>query len=289
MIPRSVGTHDGTFHADEVTACALLLLFDQIDRSNIYRTRDPSILTRCEYVCDVGGMYNPSQKRFDHHQSDYQGTLSSAGMIWKYFCDVKIISKALYDYVNRSLIIGIDAHDNGKVCQEMGTCNFSHVISNYVPLQYDVEPEEQKKSFFEAVDFVIGHLNRLVQRYHYILECRTLVEQAMKSKTKWILFEKAIPWMDSFFDMGGKDHPALFVIMPSGGNWKLRGIPPSNDLKMQVRIPLPAEWAGLQDEELKKISGIPGAIFCHKGRFISVWETKEDALKALKNIIERNL
>ncbi len=25
--PRSFGTHDGSFHADEVTACALLLLF----------------------------------------------------------------------------------------------------------------------------------------------------------------------------------------------------------------------------------------------------------------------
>ena len=30
--PRSFGTHDGSFHADEVTACALLLLFDLIDR-----------------------------------------------------------------------------------------------------------------------------------------------------------------------------------------------------------------------------------------------------------------
>ena len=35
------------------------------------------------------------------------------------------------------------------------------------------------------------------------------------------------------------------------------------------------------EEELKKVSGIKGAIFCHKGRFISIWETKEDALKAL--------
>jgi uncharacterized UPF0160 family protein len=38
-IPRSVGTHDGTFHADEVTACALLLLFDLVDGNKIVRTR----------------------------------------------------------------------------------------------------------------------------------------------------------------------------------------------------------------------------------------------------------
>jgi uncharacterized UPF0160 family protein len=54
---------------------------------------------------------------------------------------------------------------------------------------------------------------------------------------------------------------------------------------MKVRIPLPLEWAGLLEEDLKKITGIPGAVFCHKGRFISVWETREDALKALKYVL----
>jgi uncharacterized UPF0160 family protein len=52
-------------------------------------------------------------------------------------------------------------------------------------------------------------------------------------------------------------------------------------------MPLPESWAGLMDEELKKASGISGAIFCHKGRFISVWETKDDALKALNLILRK--
>jgi len=55
-----------------------------------------------------------------------------------------------------------------------------------------------------------------------------------------------------------------------------------------VRLPLPEEWAGLLEDDLKKASEIPGAIFCHKGRFISVWETKEDAFKALKYILRRS-
>jgi uncharacterized UPF0160 family protein len=50
---------------------------------------------------------------------------------------------------------------------------------------------------------------------------------------------------------------------------------------MKVRKPLPESWAGLRDEELRRASGIAGAIFCHKGRFISIWETKEAAIKAL--------
>ena len=56
---------------------------------------------------------------------------------------------------------------------------------------------------------------------------------------------------------------------------------------MKVRLPQPLQWAGLLDEDLKRVSGIPGAVFCHKGRFISVWETREDALKALEYTLQQ--
>jgi uncharacterized UPF0160 family protein len=54
---------------------------------------------------------------------------------------------------------------------------------------------------------------------------------------------------------------------------------------MNVRRPLPEHWAGKLGEDLKKETGIEGAIFCHKGRFTSVWETKQDALRALKHVL----
>lgn len=91
-ILRSVGVHDGSFHADEVTACALLLVFDLVDRDKIFRTRDYRALDTCEYVCDVGGIYDPQMKRFDHHQSSYHGVLSSAGMVLLYLRDQGILS-----------------------------------------------------------------------------------------------------------------------------------------------------------------------------------------------------
>ncbi|MDN3508230.1 MAG: MYG1 family protein, partial [Simkaniaceae bacterium] len=67
--------------------------------------------------------------------------------------------------------------------------------------------------------------------------------------------------------------------------WKLRGIPPTERMKMQVRHPLPEKWAGLLEEELREVTGIPGAVFCHKGQFISIWETKEDAQKAYEKVM----
>ena len=100
-----------------------------------------------------------------------------------------------------------------------------------------------------------------------------------------LLFDHSIPWMENFFELGGEVHPAQFVIMPAGPHWKLRGIPPSMNERMKVRRPLPESWAGLHDLDLQKASGISGAVFCHKGRFISIWKTKEDAIRAFHLVI----
>lgn len=278
---RSLGTHDGSFHADEVTACSLLLLFDRIDRDKVYRTRDPKVHERCDYVCDVGGSYDPGKRRFDHHQAGYQGSMSSAGMVLLYLKDQGLMEPHLYDYFNKSLILGVDAHDNGVAKIEPGITSFSQVISNFMPIEYDTSDEEMNRAFFAAVDFCLGHLDRMKRRHHYTIECRAAVKKAMIQGNQALIFEESLPWLENFFDLGGDVHPAQFVIMPSSGNWKLRAIPPSLADRMKVRKALPEEWAGLHEQDLKKVCGIKGAIFCHKGRFISIWETKEDALKAL--------
>lgn len=284
-VPRSVGTHDGTFHADEVTACALLEFFNLIDHDKIKRTRSMDDLKLCEYVCDVGGIYDSSQKRFDHHQAEYKGPLSSAGMILEYLRSTGVIKQKEFDFINNSLVRGVDAHDNGKDPQIPGFCTFSQVVSNFTPIQYDAPPEMQDAAFLDAESFAVGHIRRLWQRYQYNHSCREIVASAMAEYRDCLIFEKAIPWMDAFFELDGDRHPARFVIMPSGKCWKLRGIPPTSDDKMKVRQPLPEDWAGHLDEDLQKITGIQGALFCHKGRFISVWKTKEDAMLALDKVL----
>lgn len=279
--PRSFGTHDGTFHADEVTACALLILFGQIDKDKVVRTRDPQLLGTCEYVCDVGGVYDPSKKLFDHHQLDYKGPMSSAGMVLLYLKDRGILSNHEYDFFNRTLIIGVDDHDNGRDPQINGVSTYSNIIASFTPFVHDPESEILNAAFFDALHFAVGYLTRIHQRHIYILSCQQTVVDVMKRDRDCLMFDHNIPWFEAFFEMGGEKHPAKFLIMPAGNHWKLRGIPPNYIEKMKVRLPLPQEWAGLLEEDLKKVSGIPGAVFCHKGRFISVWETRDDALRAL--------
>lgn len=285
-ISRSFGTHDGTFHADEVTACALLLLFNLIDFDKIKRTRNADVLETCEFVCDVGGMYDPQRKFFDHHQAEYQGMLSSAGMVLLYLKQTGILKDKEYTFFNEVLIEGVDAHDNGKDLQVKGVCTYSNIIASFTPIEYDADTAAHEKSFYLALDFARKLLERLWKKYQYSQSCRQIVEDAMAQSRDCLIFDKNIPWQDSFFELNGENHPALFVIMPSENHWKLRGIPPNSNQRMQVRMPLPKEWAGHLGEDLKTVTGIPGAVFCHKGRFISVWETKEDALKALEKVLD---
>lgn len=286
IIPRSFGTHSGSFHADEVTACALLLYFGYIDREKIVRTRELDALQTCDFVCDVGGTYDPEIRRFDHHQVEYSGSLSSAGMILQYLKEQKTLTEEFYQYLYRFVVKGIDDVDNGLWEPILGLCTFSAVISTYVPASYEASDSELEEGFYEALDFVLGFLDRLEKKFSYLQQCKTYVSEVMEKMHECLIFEKAIPWLEPFFELGGEDHPAEFIIMPTGKHWKLRGIPPNYEKRMQVRRPLPLEWAGLLGKELQKASGIAGAVFCHKGRFISVWETKEDALRALKHILQ---
>ena len=70
-IPSSnklIGTHNGTFHCDEALACYILKLLPEYHRADIVRSRDVEVLGRCNTVVDVGGVYDPSLNRYDHHQ-----------------------------------------------------------------------------------------------------------------------------------------------------------------------------------------------------------------------------
>lgn len=93
-----IGTHNGTFHCDEVLACSMLKLLPEFQNAEIVRSRDPKILAECDIVVDVGGEFNAETKRFDHHQKSFNESvaslmegkkwvtkLSSAGLIYVHY------------------------------------------------------------------------------------------------------------------------------------------------------------------------------------------------------------
>ena len=89
---KIIGTHDGTFHLDETTSCALLSLTKEYMNYEIKRTRIDSELQACDIVVDVGKKFDHSLKLYDHHQYDFNEKwpnspiiFSSAGLIFKYY------------------------------------------------------------------------------------------------------------------------------------------------------------------------------------------------------------
>lgn len=88
-----IGTHDGTFHCDEVLAISMLRLLPTYHNAVVVRTRDKAKLAQCTIVLDVGGEYDAVRLRFDHHQRGFDKTLgegyktklSSAGLVYKHF------------------------------------------------------------------------------------------------------------------------------------------------------------------------------------------------------------
>ena len=62
-MPKHIGTHSGTFHADEALACFLISQLPEYRDAIITRTREPAIISTMDIVVDVGGVYDPSTHR----------------------------------------------------------------------------------------------------------------------------------------------------------------------------------------------------------------------------------
>ena len=75
--PNTIGTHSGTFHCDEVLAVYLLSQHPDFSNHKVLRTRDQTLLDQCDIVVDVGSVFDPTTKRFDHHQATFKETFSS--------------------------------------------------------------------------------------------------------------------------------------------------------------------------------------------------------------------
>ncbi|CAG0897003.1 unnamed protein product [Darwinula stevensoni] len=102
-----IGTHDGIVHCDDALACFMLKLLPEYQDATIIRSRDEDVLSECNVVVDVGGVYDPAKLRFDHHQNDFEESmstvrpgkkwrtkLSSAGLVFNHFGH-RIISRIL--------------------------------------------------------------------------------------------------------------------------------------------------------------------------------------------------
>lgn len=69
---KLIGTHSGTFQADEALGVWLLRQTKTYFHAPVLRSRDMEELNKADIVIDVGGVYDHSILRYDHHQRGFE-------------------------------------------------------------------------------------------------------------------------------------------------------------------------------------------------------------------------
>ncbi|XP_030511460.1 MYG1 protein-like [Rhodamnia argentea] len=315
--PKRVGTHNGSFHCDEALGCFMIRLTSKFSDAEIVRTRDPQVLEGLDAVLDVGGVYDPSRDRYDHHQKGFEEVfghgfstkLSSAGLVYKHF-GKEIIAKELqvdenhpdvqrlFLAVYKSFMEAIDAIDNGINRYDTDLppryVNNTHLSSRVGRLNLDwIDPDQSSKKENEAfqqamslagsefLDSVRFHTRSWLPARSIVMECLA-ARYGIDSSGEIMVLNRFCPWKLHLFELEEemKIEPSIKYVLyqdDRSKNWRVQAVAMAPD-RFESRKALPAQWRGLRDDELSKESGIPGCVFVHMSGFIGGNHTYEGAL-----------
>lgn len=280
-------THSGSFHADDVLAAAALRLVNPA--LPILRTREREQLDAADIVFDVGRSYDPASCRFDHHQPEYREArdngipYSSFGLVWRELGEVLCGSAAAASRVDRWLVQGVDAVDCGITLNREAALatvmNISSALGGFNPgWQDDSSPRARLEAFERAVGFARAVLENTIREANSQESARALVAAGVPLEAGQILLlDRDVPWKEVI--LGSPEHErVLYVIAPdSQTKWHVSCVPDKPG-SFNNRKSLPAAWAGLDGEELDQVVGLPGCVFCHRGRFVAGHGTKDGAI-----------
>jgi uncharacterized UPF0160 family protein len=281
MNDKTIVTHNGNFHADDVFSVAALKQI--LPSFNLIRTRDLAIMAKADIVIDVGGEYDAEAGRFDHHQRGGAGErengipYSSFGLIWqKYGLDICEGNQEVANAVDAGLVSTIDAIDCGHVEGIYDGISLSQTISMFNPTWQ--EDSHFDSCFDEAVEFASRVLKRFIASSSGGISAKTIVAKAIENAQdpRVIVLQKYTPWKRTVHALAEK---ALYIVYPSQtGQWRIQTVPVEPG-SFEDRKPLPKAWAGLSDKDLQEVTGIDDAMFCHNGLFIAGAESFESTMK----------
>src|SRR3989344_2173975 len=284
----TIVTHDGHFHPDEIFAVATLLTaFGDNTKVSVVRSRDKETIEKGDYIVDVGGTYDSDRNHFDHHQTGGAGVrpntipYASFGLVWKKYGEQVCGNKEIAERIDEKLVQPIDDIDNGIQFMETKIKGvFLYEIAEFVEAFWPTWKEGTDTAdeiFTDLVSLAKKLLNREIIKNQHKLEARLFVEEIYNNSEnkKLIIFDQYYP-VGEFLS---KFSEPLFIVFPKeNGEWIIHTIQDDENSFIN-RKNLPQSWAGKKDEELEKITGVSGAIFCHPGLFIAGAKTKEAILK----------
>jgi len=286
-------THNGSFHTDDVFAAAALSLLLKNKKLEIIRTRNSEAIKQADYVFDVGGVYNEKNNRFDHHQIGFKAKrknglpYSSFGLVWKKFGSKICSGEEVKNYIDKLLVQQIDATDNGVNVFKSTTAHpFNYDISSVTASYLPVWGEKDSTKFFDnAVKFAIHILNKEIKQFKALIKAKKLIGAAYKkSKNKKVLVINAdIPRY--LADIATNEYKSLlYLVFKDEKNWKVLAVRKKAG-RFENKKSLPKSWAGLTGKKLQKVTGVPDAIFCHKGLFLAVAKSREGAIELARKAL----
>lgn len=283
-------THSGTFHTDDIFSTAILSILNNGNIKIIRIKPGMEIPTNFDYVYDIGGIYNPDNNQFDHHQKD--GPLrengipySSVGLIWKKYGEQICGNKKVAERIEKRIIVPIDALDNGvDICRNVFGDIFCYdvgdIFKSEIPT-WKEDPNDMNKAFFSEVKKAIILLEREIKVAQDDIEGVEMIVDYYKHSVdkKIIILEKNFPRYLYQEVLGSLPEP-IYIVLPDtrGKNWKTEAVRMNSGTK-DSRKPFPLAWRGEIDlEKLREMTGIPDIIFCHRNGFLASTNSKETAI-----------
>jgi len=279
-------THSGVFHADEVMASVILKqLYDEIE---IKRSRDPKDFKEADIVFDVG------DGEFDHHgdlkESRENGVpYAACGLIWRAFGS-KVIKKHapglsnvqindIFTSIDRSLIQGIDAIDNGYFMEksDIHMLTVNQLVKGFNPnWNSNLDADEQ---FIKAIDFCTSIFLNALDEPISAIEAEKMVKHSLANREveNILVLDRFCPWQRHLRNYD-EDGDVLYVVFKDLVNgYRVQAVS-EVDSRESIK-PFPAEWAGKDADIINALLEIDDAIFVHPGRFIAGTGSLSSAVK----------
>ncbi|MEK6266874.1 MAG: MYG1 family protein [Clostridium sp.] len=286
----TLGTHSGKFHADDVMATAILRLL--LGDIKVTRTRDEDILNKLDFVYDIG------LGEFDHHQLNKEirendVPYAASGLVWREF-GPRVIQKfnfefdeddilSIFDHVDKNILQGIDATDNGiDIKSEIRVTSISDIIQSFNPSWDSTSSKDE--AFEEAVRYATELIKRIIGRQVSVIKARGIVNEAFQNRDikEIMVLKNGCPWLQQLLKIDINTE-VLFVISPDDNNveYKIQTVKKTPDT-FEARKDILESIRGKSSEEINSIIKIDDAIFCHKAGFIASAKSMESALKIAK-------
>lgn len=286
-------THSGTFHADDVFSSAFLELY--FGSVQVFRTNQVDL----NKVSENAIIYDVGRGKFDHHQPDALRRENSIpycafGLLWKEYgkdflskYGIELIDR-VYEMIDKDFIEGIDADDNGifpKIDSLYKVKTLPNIIKAFNPSydSYQSESEQFEKACKVArviLEEEILYINGKALAEEKILQKL----EEINENDNYLILDKFLPYEETILSQDRANN-ILFVAYPSNrGGYAIKVVPKSIEDK-SARMDFPQEWAGLEGEELEKVSGISGLTFCHSTRFLVSCRDIDTVYRVFKRIL----